>query len=72
MLGVLQCSEIGAQLMESFAMCPGTTVSGFYFTHAESKCFVVGKTGEDQLSDMAARRGVAKEEAERWLAPNLS
>jgi 5-methyltetrahydrofolate--homocysteine methyltransferase len=46
-------------------------VSGFYFAHPESKYFVVGKIGEDQLNDMVARRDVAKEELERWLAPNL-
>jgi 5-methyltetrahydrofolate--homocysteine methyltransferase len=47
-------------------------VSGFYFAHPDSKYFVVGKIGEDQLADMAARRGVEKDQLERWLAPNLS
>jgi 5-methyltetrahydrofolate--homocysteine methyltransferase len=67
----LQAEEIGMQLTESFAMIPGAAVSGFYFSHPESKYFVVGKIGQDQLDDMAARRGVAKEEMERYLAPNL-
>jgi 5-methyltetrahydrofolate--homocysteine methyltransferase len=71
MFKLLQCEEVGMQLTESFAMFPGASVSGFYFAHPESKYFVVGKIGEDQLNDMAARRGVAKEELERWLAPNL-
>ncbi|ALK95715.1 methionine synthase [Massilia sp. WF1] len=68
----LQAEEIGMELTESFAMYPGAAVSGFYFSHPESKYFVVGKIGQDQLNDMAARRGVAKEDLERWLAPNLS
>jgi 5-methyltetrahydrofolate--homocysteine methyltransferase len=72
MFKVLQAEEIGMQLTESFAMAPGASVSGFYFAHPESKYFVVGKIGTDQLNDMAARRGANKEELERWLAPNLS
>jgi 5-methyltetrahydrofolate--homocysteine methyltransferase len=60
------------ELTESFAMYPGAAVSGFYFSHPESKYFVVGKIGQDQVDDMAARRGASKEDLERWLAPNLS
>jgi 5-methyltetrahydrofolate--homocysteine methyltransferase len=52
-------------------MIPGAAVSGFYFAHPQSKYFSVGKIGNDQVSDMADRRGVSKEQAERWLAPNL-
>ncbi|HVK94666.1 MAG TPA: methionine synthase [Noviherbaspirillum sp.] len=72
MFRLLQCEEIGMQVTESFAMFPGASVSGFYFAHPESKYFVVGKIGEDQVNDMAARRDVSKDELERWLAPNLS
>jgi 5-methyltetrahydrofolate--homocysteine methyltransferase len=68
----LQCEEIGMHLTESFAMAPAASVSGFYFAHHASKYFSVGKIGEDQLNDMVARRGAAKEDVERWLAPNLS
>jgi 5-methyltetrahydrofolate--homocysteine methyltransferase len=68
----LQAEEIGMELTESFAMYPGAAVSGFYFSHPESKYFVVGKIGQDQVDDMAARRGASKEDLERWLAPNLS
>jgi 5-methyltetrahydrofolate--homocysteine methyltransferase len=67
----LQAEEIGMELTESFAMYPGAAVSGFYFSHPESKYFVVGKIGQDQLDDMAQRRGASKEDLERWLAPNL-
>jgi 5-methyltetrahydrofolate--homocysteine methyltransferase len=68
----LHAEEIGMELTDSFAMYPAAAVSGFYFSHPESTYFVVGKIGQDQLEDMAARRGVPKEELERWLAPNLS
>jgi 5-methyltetrahydrofolate--homocysteine methyltransferase len=68
----LQCEEIGMKLTDSFAMYPGASVSGFYFAHPQSKYFTVGKIGEDQLNDMVTRRGVSKEDMERWLAPNLS
>jgi len=71
MFQLLQCDEIGMQVTESFAMFPGAAVSGFYFAHPESKYFVVGKIGDDQVSDMAARRDVSKDDVERWLAPNL-
>jgi 5-methyltetrahydrofolate--homocysteine methyltransferase len=68
----LQAGEIGMKLTESFAMYPGAAVSGFYFSHPQSKYFVVGKIGEDQLEDMSRRRGMDKAELERYLAPNLS
>ncbi|MEC4718806.1 methionine synthase [Noviherbaspirillum sp. CPCC 100848] len=72
MFKVLQAEEVGMRVTESFAMFPGASVSGFYFAHPDSKYFVVGKIGEDQVQDMAQRRGVGKDDLERWLAPNLS
>ncbi|MGI4844199.1 MAG: methionine synthase [Janthinobacterium lividum] len=72
LFSTLQAQEIGMELTESFAMYPGAAVSGFYFAHPDSKYFVVGKIGEDQLEDMARRRGMDKSELERYLAPNLS
>jgi 5-methyltetrahydrofolate--homocysteine methyltransferase len=68
---ILECEDIGMSLTESYAMFPGASVSGFYFAHPESKYFAVGKIGEDQLKDMAARRKVSVEQLQRWLAPNL-
>jgi 5-methyltetrahydrofolate--homocysteine methyltransferase len=68
----LHAEEIGMQLTESYAMYPGAAVSGFYLAHPESKYFVVGKIGDDQVVDMAQRRGMDKAEVERHLAPNLS
>ena len=71
MFRILECEDIGMSLTESWAMFPGASVSGFYFAHPESKYFTVGKIGEDQLRDMAARRGVEVETLQRWLSPNL-
>ncbi len=71
MFRTLQAGEVGMELTESFAMYPGAAVSGFYFAHPASKYFVVGKIGNDQVEDMAQRRGMDKAEVERHLAPNL-
>ena len=71
MFRILEAEDIGMSLTESYAMFPGASVSGFYFAHPESKYFTVGKIGEDQLRDMAQRRGVPVEQLQRWLAPNL-
>jgi len=60
------------RLTESFAMQPAAAVSGFYFSHPESQYFAVGKIGRDQVEDYARRKGLAREETERWLAPYLA
>ena len=62
----------GIQLTESFAMWPGSSVSGLYFAHPESKYFAVGKLGKDQVADLAKRKGKAPVEMERWLGPWLN
>ena len=67
----LQCSEIGMQLTEGLAMAPAASVSGFYLGHPQSTYFSVGKIGEDQVEDMAQRRGMDVAELTRLLAPNL-
>jgi len=59
------------KLTESFAMWPGSSVSGLYFAHPESKYFTLGKIDRDQVADYGARKGMTTEEVERWLAPNL-
>jgi 5-methyltetrahydrofolate--homocysteine methyltransferase len=61
----------GISLTESFAMWPGSSVSGLYFGHPESRYFSVGKLGRDQLEDYHVRKGMTLAEAERWLSPNL-
>ncbi|HEX4263991.1 MAG TPA: methionine synthase [Verrucomicrobiae bacterium] len=62
----------GIQLTESFAMWPGSSVSGLYFAHPESKYFAVGKLGRDQLLDYHLRKGMTLQEAERWLGTYLN
>jgi len=71
MFELMQCDEVGITLTESLAMLPAAAVSGFYLAHPESRYFSVDKIGQDQLEDMAARRGMDKETLQRWLAPNL-
>ncbi|HEV2333159.1 MAG TPA: methionine synthase, partial [Gammaproteobacteria bacterium] len=61
----------GIRLTESYAMWPAAAVSGFYFSHPESKYFAVGRIDRDQVADYAARKGMDLPTAERWLAPNL-
>jgi 5-methyltetrahydrofolate--homocysteine methyltransferase len=61
----------GIVLTESFAMHPGASVSGLYFSHPDSKYFGVGKIGDDQVRDYAARKNASVEYVEKWLAPNL-
>ncbi|HZR88602.1 MAG TPA: methionine synthase [Bradyrhizobium sp.] len=62
----------GVTLTESYAMWPGSSVSGLYFAHPESYYFGVGKIERDQVEDYAARKGMEVAEIERWLAPILN
>jgi len=62
----------GIALTESFAMHPGASVSGLYFSHPDSKYFGVGKIGDDQVRDYAARKKVSADYVAKWLAPNLN
>jgi len=62
----------GIKLTESFAMWPGSSVSGYYFAHPESRYFQLGKIGRDQVTDYAARKGMSVAQVERWLGPNLN
>jgi 5-methyltetrahydrofolate--homocysteine methyltransferase len=64
--------NIGVKLTESFAMWPGASVSGLYFSHPESYYFGVGKIERDQVEDYARRKGMTLAEMERWLAPVLN
>jgi 5-methyltetrahydrofolate--homocysteine methyltransferase len=61
----------GIKLTESCAMAPGSSVSGWYFNHPDSKYFGVTKLGRDQIEDYAKRKGFTIEETERWLGPYL-
>jgi 5-methyltetrahydrofolate--homocysteine methyltransferase len=62
----------GIELTDSYAMWPGSSVSGLYFSHPDSYYFGVGKVERDQVSDYAARKGWSLTEAERWLSPVLN
>jgi 5-methyltetrahydrofolate--homocysteine methyltransferase len=62
----------GIHLTESYAMIPPSSISGFYFSHPESKYFAVGRIGRDQVVDYAARKHMDVATIEHWLAPNLA
>jgi 5-methyltetrahydrofolate--homocysteine methyltransferase len=64
-------ANAGIELTESMAMWPGAAVSGLYFAHPESRYFVLGRLGRDQVEDYARRKGWTVAEAEKWLSPNL-
>jgi 5-methyltetrahydrofolate--homocysteine methyltransferase len=59
-------------LTESFAMWPGSSVSGLYFAHPQSRYFSLGKIDRDQVADYSQRKGMSVAEVERWLGPNLN
>jgi 5-methyltetrahydrofolate--homocysteine methyltransferase len=69
---LLGAERVGLALTESFAMTPAAAVSGIYLAHPQARYFAVGRIGEDQLADYAARRDVPVETARRWLSPSLS
>ena len=64
-------ARTGIRLTESCAMLPASSVSGWYFSHPQSKYFAIGKIDRDQVEDYAARKGMTVAEIERWLAPYL-
>jgi 5-methyltetrahydrofolate--homocysteine methyltransferase len=61
----------GMKLTESFAMWPGSSVSGLYFAHPAAQYFSLGKVDRDQTTEYAERKGMTLGEVERWLSPNL-
>ena len=65
-------AKTGIKLTESYAMWPGSSVSGLYFAHPESRYFTLGKIDREQVADYADRKGMTVAEVERWLAPNLN
>lgn len=64
--------NIGIKLTESYAMYPAASVSGWYFSHPQSKYFGLGEISKDQIEDYAQRKGLSVDETERWLAPQLN
>ena len=69
---LLQVEErTGIRLTESYAMWPGSSVSGLYFGHPQSGYFGLGNIGRDQVTDYSFRKGLTEQEVERWLGPWL-
>ena len=68
---LLGADRVGLALTESYAMQPAAAVSGIYLAHPKARYFSVGRVGRDQVADYAARKDMALDELERWLAPNL-
>ena len=64
--------NVGISLTESCAMYPASSVSGFYFSHPQSRYFGVGKIQKDQIIEYAERKNQSIEETEKWLSPNLA
>jgi len=65
-------ANTGIRITESFAMWPGSSVSGLYFAHPAARYFGLGKIARDQVADYHVRKGMSVAEIERWLAPNLN
>ncbi len=70
LMGIQQ--KIGVALTDSLAMWPAASVSGYYFAHPQARYFGVGKITEEQVFDFAERKGIQKEAALKWLAPNIA
>ena len=71
MFELLQAADLGMGLTDSLAMTPAASVSGFYLAHPDATYFNVGKVGDDQVADLAARSGVAEQQVRVFLGPNL-
>jgi 5-methyltetrahydrofolate--homocysteine methyltransferase len=65
-------ANAGIEITESFAMWPGSSVSGLYFAHPESRYFSLGKIDRDQVADYSERKKMSVHEVERWLGQNLN
>jgi 5-methyltetrahydrofolate--homocysteine methyltransferase len=65
-------AKTGIRITESFAMWPGSSVSGLYFAHPDARYFSLGKIDREQVADYAERKGMSVAEVERWLSPNLN
>ena len=71
LFALLDAGRAGLELTESYAMSPAAAVSGLYFAHPKARYFSIGRIGQDQLEDYAARKQMTPEEAERWLRPHI-
>lgn len=64
--------SIGMSLTSSYAMWPGASVSGMYFSHPDSRYFAIAQIQQDQAESYAERKGWDMLETEKWLGPNLN
>jgi 5-methyltetrahydrofolate--homocysteine methyltransferase len=71
LFALLDAERAGLALTESYAMSPAAAVSGLYLAHPKARYFSIGRIGQDQLQDYAARKDMTPDEAERWLRPHL-
>jgi 5-methyltetrahydrofolate--homocysteine methyltransferase len=72
LFATLNAPEVGIEVTDSFAMIPPSSVSGFYLAHPQATYFTTGQIGDDQVQDMARRRGMDVEELRHRLAQNLA
>jgi len=73
LFGLLEATKlIDIRLTENYAMYPGASVSGFYFSHPESQYFNIGRISKDQVNDYAKRKNISLEQAEKYLTTNLN
>lgn len=72
LFNLLGAEQVGIQLTESYAMYPAAAVSGYYFSHPQSKYFGLGKINKDQVVDYSKRKKMTLAETEKWLSPNLA
>jgi 5-methyltetrahydrofolate--homocysteine methyltransferase len=75
--GTLRClldvqANTSMLLTESYAMWPGSSLSGLYFAHSQSRSFSLGKIGRDQVADYHERKEMSIAEVERWFGQNLN
>ena len=68
---LLSAEEIGVRLTENKAMFPNATVSGYYFSHPDSRYFSVGRIQDDQIEDYSERKGMKMREVKKWLKSNI-
>ena len=68
---LLKAESVGIHLTDGLAMTPAASVSGLYFGHPQAKYFSVGRVGRDQVAVYAKQKGMALEDVERWIRPNL-
>lgn len=69
---LLEGNKVGIELTESYAMYPGASVSGYYFSHPDARYFGLGKIAKDQIEDYARRKKMSVEQVEKWLSPVLA